>query len=164
MTTATQAYLHSLSERLTADGCSVIQEDWSGVPVLIGRRSDFRLQWMATKLHQFTIAADVSRVTAESIESFTAHAMEYVKQGVMRGGQSGVAVFPAMISTEVEPGSGEWAAQRQRTHFACMGRPVVVDTARGTVSCFRGNATLGLVYSGHLRRKLDLYFPPPTVG
>jgi hypothetical protein len=47
-------------------------------------------------------------------------------------------------------------------HFACLGRPVVVDTTRRTVSCFRGNSALGRLYSGHLRRKLDAYFPPST--
>ncbi|MFI6761436.1 levansucrase [Micromonospora sp. NPDC050417] len=162
MTSAPQAYLQSLSERLTADGCSVSRQDWNGFPVVVGRRSDFRIQWMATKLHLVTVAADVSRISAESIESFTTNAMEYAKRDVLRGMQSGVAVFPTLISDEVEPAASQWAAQRQRIGFAAMGRPVVVDTARGTTSCFRGTTALGLIYSSHIRRKLGLYFPPET--
>ncbi|WP_329103897.1 levansucrase [Micromonospora sp. NBC_01699] len=164
MTTAPQAYLHSLSERLTADGCSVTREDWGGMPVLVGRRSDFRLQWLATKLHLITIAADVSSVDAGSIAAFTSHAMEYAKRGVTRGAQVGVAAFPTLISDRVDPSASQWAGRRQRNQFACMGRPVVVDTARGTATAFRGTSPLGLVYSAHLRRKLGLYFPPTPLG
>lgn len=160
MATAPQAYLQSLSERLAADGCKVTRADWGGFPVLIGHRADFRLQWVATRLHLLTVAADVSHVSAESIAAFTANAMRYAKRDVLLGMQSGVAVFPTLISDEVDPAAAGWAAQRQRNQFACMGRPVVVDTARATVSCFRRTSALGLVYSGHLRRKLDRYFPP----
>jgi hypothetical protein len=161
MTTLTsESYVRAVAGRLTADGCAVHHEDWNGTPVLIGRRADFRIRWMVTKLHLVTIVAAVPAITREGIEAFTGHAMDYAKQGVMLGMQSGVAVFPALVGTDVDPAASAWAAEKQRVHFACMGRPVVVDLVRSTVSCYRATPALGFVYAGHLRKKLDLYFPP----
>jgi hypothetical protein len=156
---AGEAYLQALAHRLTADGCSVTQENWNGGIVLIGRRADFRVQWMATKLHLFTVATVVPAISTAGMQAFTTNTMNYVTRDILLGVQSGAAVFPTMISPNVEVGADAWAAEKQRNQFACMGRPVVVDTTRGAVSCFRGTAMLGWIYSSHLRRKLNTYFP-----
>jgi hypothetical protein len=160
------AYVEATAARLASDGCQVGTEDWSGTQVLIGYRSDFRLRWMATKLHLFTIVAPATAVAAGAIEAFTNSTMDYAlgRKGAMRGLQSGVAVLPCLVSPSVEPGELAWARKQQRIRFACMARPVVVDTSTGEVGCFRGSATLGRIYAGHLRRKLDLYFPPVNAG
>lgn len=156
------SYIDATEARLKADGCEVSTDNWSGTPVLIGYRSDFRLQWIATKLHLFTIVAAVPSVTAASLEAFTTATMDYAlaRKGQLRGLQSGVAVLPCMVSTNVEPAAIAWAQEKQRLRFACMARPVVVDPTRGVIGCFRGNSALGRVYSGHLRGKLNLYFSP----
>lgn len=60
---AVKAYIEATAARLTADGCDVHTEDWHGTAVLVGHRSDFRVQWMATKLHLLTIVAPASDVT-----------------------------------------------------------------------------------------------------
>jgi hypothetical protein len=86
------------------------------------------------------------------------------RKGQLRGFQSGVAVLPCLVSGWVAPSEIDWAASTQRLRFACFARPVVVDTSRGVVGYFRGNTAVGRVYSAHLRRKLDAYFPPPGPG
>lgn len=161
---AVKAYIEATAARLTADGCDVHTEDWHGTAVLVGHRSDFRVQWMATKLHLLTIVAPASDVTPDDLESFTNAAFEYAeaRKGQMRGLQSGVAVFPSLVGTHVDPAAMAWAQKKQLARFASMARPVVVDVTAGTVGCFRRTAALGFVYSGHLRRKLDLYFPAPV--
>ena len=53
------AYIDGVAARLAADGCETRGEDWGGTPVLVGYRSDFRLRWIATTLHLFTIVAPV---------------------------------------------------------------------------------------------------------
>lgn len=165
-TTATdsvQAYIDATGRRLQADGCEVTTEDWGGVPVLVGYRADFKLRWMATKLHLFTIAAPASMITCDAVEAFTTSALDYAldRKGQLRGMQSGVAVFPALVGTQIEPQALTWAQQKQRVRFAALARPVVVDASTGAAACFRGTAALGFVYSAHLRRKLDVYFPAP---
>ncbi|MFY1670248.1 levansucrase [Plantactinospora sp. WMMB334] len=160
-TDSVRAYLDATAQRLQVDGCEVRTEDWNGLPVLVGYRADFRLQWMATKLHLFTVAAPAPSVTANAIEEFTASALDYVvaRKGQLRGMQSGVAVLPALVSTQVEPEAATWAQRGQMVRFAAMARPVVVDAGTGAVACFRGHAALGLLYSAHFRRKLAAYFP-----
>ncbi|MEH1164524.1 levansucrase [Micromonospora sp. CPCC 205539] len=163
-TTATepvQAYLTATMERLRADGCEVKVEDWGGVPVLIGHRGDFKLRWMATKLHLFTIAAPTTLVTAGALESFSKTAMEYVlaRKGQLRGLQNGVAVFPALVGTQIEPAASAWAAEKQRVQFAALARPVAVDATTGTAAAFRGSAALGIIFAAHLKSKLNAYFP-----
>ncbi|MFF5052628.1 levansucrase [Micromonospora sp. NPDC000663] len=163
-TTATepvQAYLTATGERLRADGCEVRIEDWGGTPVLIGYRGDFKMRWMATKLHLFTIAAPATRVTAASLETFSTSAMDYVlaRKGQLRGFQNGVAVFPALVGTEIEPAAAAWAQEKQRLRFAALSRPVTVDARTGAAAAFRGNPGLGFIYAAHLRKKLNAYFP-----
>ncbi|WP_433118894.1 levansucrase [Micromonospora sp. CA-246542] len=156
-----QAYLTATGERLRADGCEVRTEDWGGTPVLIGYRGDFRMRWMATKLHLFTIAAPTMRVTADVLEAFSTSAMDYVlaRKGQLRGFQNGVAVLPALVGLEVEPAAAAWAQEKQRLKFAALARPVAVDARTGAAAAFRGSPALGFIYAAHLRGKLDAYFP-----
>ncbi|MDQ7904990.1 levansucrase [Phytohabitans sp. ZYX-F-186] len=158
---AVDAYIQATAARLAADGCEVSTEDWHGTPVLVGYRADFRLRWMATKLHLLTVVAPAATVTQAGLEAFTNTAFDYAqaRKGQLRGLQSGVAVFPALVGTHADPAALAWAAQRQLVRFGSVARPVAVDVTTGAVGCFRRTAALGFVYSGHLRRKLELYFP-----
>lgn len=158
---AVDAYIQATGARLAADGCEVRTEDWHGIPVLVGYRADFRLRWMATKLHLLTVVAPASAVTQHDLEAFTSTAFDYAqaRKGQLRGLQSGVAVLPALVGTHIDPAAAGWAGQKQLVRFGSVARPVAVDVTTGAVACFRGTAALGFVYSGHLRRKLDLYFP-----
>jgi hypothetical protein len=158
---AAQAYLASVESRLAADGCVTRWEDWAGVPVLVGRRADFRLRWMATKLHLFTVAAVVPEITVSAISGFTEQVMKYAKDtkgGLPVGLQNGVGAFPVLVSDRVDPAAVRWAEEQQRIKFACMTRPVVVDSARQYVGMYRGKPALGRVYASHFIEKGTRYF------
>ncbi|MEU7610898.1 levansucrase [Micromonospora sp. NPDC049204] len=154
-------YLTAAGERLRSDRCEVWTENWGGVPVLIGHRGDFRMRWMATKLHLFTVAAPATLVTADALQRFTATAMDYVlaRKGQLRGLQTGVAVFPALVGVQVDPAASAWAQGGQQVKFAAVARPVAVEVGSGTASAYRGNPVLGFIYAAHLRNKLNTYFP-----
>lgn len=156
-----EEYVEVVRAGLSADGCDPRWETWDR-PVLVGRRADFSLRWAATRLHLFTIAAEFPEVTLATVQRFTEWAQEYArdhKGGLPRGFQTGVAVFPALVSGRVDRAALEHAAHSQRVRWACLARPTVVDTATGTVAAYRGNPMVGLLYAGHLRRKSQLYFP-----
>ncbi|MCW7946546.1 levansucrase [Streptomyces hygroscopicus] len=158
---ASAAYLAALQSRLTADGCSTRWEDWGGTQVLVGRRSDFRMRWMATNLHLFTVAAAVPVITAGTIESFTDSVLKYArdtKSGLPVGLQTGVGAFPVLVGESVEPAAVHWAEAQQRTRFACMARPVVVDSTHQYVGMYRGKPALGRVYASHFIEKGTRYF------
>jgi hypothetical protein len=158
---ASGAYLSALEGRLKADGCTTQWEDWGGTAVLVGRRSDFRMSWMATNLHLFTVAAAVPEITVQAIVNFTDSVLKYAKDtkgGLPVGMQTGVAAFPVLVSGNVEPGAVHWAEAQQRNKFACMARPVVVDSTHQYVGMYRGKPAIGRVYASHLIEKGTRYF------
>lgn len=158
---ASGAYLATLEGRLTADGCTTRWEDWAGTAVLVGRRSDFRMRWMATNLHLFTVAAAVPEITVQAIEQFTDRVLKYAKDtkgGLPVGLQTGVGAFPVLVSGSVEPAAVQWAQAQQRNKFACMARPVVVDSSQQYVGMYLGRPTLGRIYASHFIAKGTRYF------
>jgi hypothetical protein len=159
--TSPQQYLDSLATRLADDGCQPRWEEWTGGRVLIGRRADFRIQWMTTRLHLFTIAAAFPEVSVTNVEDFTRSAQRYSidhKAGLPVGLQTGIAIFPCLVSEHVNPDALAWAQARQVLQFGVMARPVVIDVARDVIGVFRRTEWKGGIYSPHLRRKISLYF------
>jgi len=104
-TAAVAAYLDTVGGGLVGDGCQVHEEQWYGSRTIIGYRSDFKLAWMATKLHLFTIVGSVPFVATHVLSDFCAMATEYAVQrrGGMRGFQSGVAVLACLVTPAAEP-------------------------------------------------------------
>ncbi|MPY36168.1 levansucrase [Streptomyces adustus] len=155
------AYLAFVERQLTADGCTTRWEDWAGVSVLVGRRAEFRMRWMATRLHLFTVAAAVPEITVPVVSDFTDHVMRYAKDtkgGLPVGMQTGIGAFPLLVSDRVDPAAVQWAEAQQRVRFACMTRPVVVDSSRRYVGMYRGKPVLGRVYASYFNEKGALYF------
>ncbi|MFE2533364.1 levansucrase [Streptomyces sp. NPDC059371] len=154
-------YLTFVERQLTADGCATRWEDWAGVPVLVGRRAEFRMRWMGTKLHLFTVAAVVPEITVQAISGFTDQVMKYAKDtkgGLPVGFQNGIGAFPLLVSDRVDPAAVQWAEAQQRVKFACMTRPVVVDSSRQYVGMYRGKPVLGRVYASYFNEKSSRYF------
>ncbi|MER5381443.1 levansucrase [Streptomyces sp. NPDC006465] len=154
-------YLAFVERQLTEDGCATRWEDWAGVPVLVGRRAEFRMRWMATKLHLFTVAAAVPEITVPALSGFTDQVMRYAKDtkgGLPVGMQNGIGAFPLLVSDRVDPAAVQWAEAQQRVKFACMTRPVVVDSSRQYVGMYRGKPVLGRVYASYFNEKGSRYF------
>ncbi|GGX76486.1 levansucrase [Streptomyces fructofermentans] len=158
---AAGTYLAFVEQRMAADGCGTQWDNWGGAPVLVGRRAEFRLRWMATKLHLFTVAAAVPEITVPVISAFTDQVVQYAKNtkgGLPVGLQNGVGAFPLLVSDRVDPAAVHWAESQQRVKFACMTRPVVVDSSRQYVGMFRGKPLLGRVYASYFNEKAARYF------
>jgi len=116
---------------------------------------------VATRLHLFTIAAAVPEVTVPALQGFTRAAQQYAKEhkgGLPAGLQTGIALFPCLVSERVDPAALTWAETTSINDFALMTRPVAVDVARGAVGAFRRTPFVGSIYAPYLRRKLTLYF------
>jgi hypothetical protein len=91
---------------------------------VVGYQSKFRLRWLATKLHLFTIVACAPAVTAELLQRITAESFSYANnmKGTFRGLQSGFAVVPAVVSEHVLPDARQLVERRpahlgQHSHF-----------------------------------------------
>ena len=98
-------YIHQLHARFQADGCDPRWEA-TPTPLLSGRGSDFKIQWMATKPHLVTIAATIQEITTQALEQFADFMITTAterKKRFARGIQTGIALFPALISERVDP-------------------------------------------------------------
>jgi hypothetical protein len=159
-------YMGLAEQRLTADGCTVTHERWGERQVMVGHRSDFTVRWMATTLHLITAVVTQPWVSPTDIESFTETALDtaIARKGDWRGFQIGIAVLPCLVGQAADPQAVSWAQSQQRLRFAVIGRPVVVDVRSDVVGAYLGAPLLGRVYAGHLRTKINQYFPRPSEG
>ncbi|MFD3538659.1 levansucrase [Streptomyces sp. NPDC058662] len=156
------AYLSALSDRLAADGCSTAWTEWEGTPVLVGRRSDMRAMWFGTRVHLFTVAAELPEAGARELADFTGWAMSYAKRnkgGLPVGYGSVISVFRVLAAATVHPDGKAWArADARLLELSVAARPVVVDTRSGEASLYRGKPMHGRMFVKHILAKADAYF------
>ena len=104
---------------------------------LVGRRSQFRWAWMATRLHTFIVATPFPAGTATraTLDSFLNDATEFSianKTGLPRGLQTGTAVLVVAVTEHAIPEAVEWAAKPHGRRFAMCGRPMAHEiSSRG---------------------------------
>lgn len=158
-------YVDGTGRRMLADGCEVHHDVVGPFQVLVGRRKDFLPQALS-RLHLVTVAAAVPHVGAAEVTGFARDVSVYAKQrtGALRGMQSGIGAFSVLVSHEVSPDAVAVANRKAALEFAVRVQPVVVDLGRGVLHTFTGTQLVGIVLNGHLRRKRELYLPPPGRG
>jgi hypothetical protein len=134
----------------------------AGRQAVIGRRAQFRLRWLATRLHTFVLVAVFkSDATAEHLDRFMDEASQYattVKGGLPRGLQTGtcavaVAVLPSAVGVE------GWASKPHGRRFAALTYPVTVDLANGRVDQ-PGRMLIGAVYVPYLKELVREHVEP----
>lgn len=153
-------YVEAVRNRLVADGCEVRHERIGPVPALVGYRADFLPQLMS-RLHVLTVVASVERADGQVVRDLARQAGQYGKdrKGALRGLQSGVAVFAVLVSNDVTADAVAAAEEAPRVQFAVRVQPVLVNLGAGVVHTCRRRQIWGFMMNGHLRRKLDHYFP-----
>ncbi|MEU9730565.1 hypothetical protein [Streptomyces sp. NPDC048002] len=142
----------------------MVFEVWDGLPVLVGSRADRKAGWFGTRTKLFVHAAAVPSVDAELLARFTAHALAHAKslRGGIPGARNVVTALPALISTDVHPSAVRFAARdAQMLDTSVVGRPVVVQVGPGVrrTTLYRGQVPWGGLFTRHVLRKADLYFP-----
>ena len=159
--TETRQYLDDLSSNLQAAGYQVEMHAIGGMPALTGYRSDFKLQWMASKLHTFVTVRSVPVVTADALEAFAKDSLEYTKvaKGAMRGAQSGVAAIAVLVGESVDPAAAQYARTQLVRNFAAFAWPVAVDLSTGERSSHQGRPTIGAIFTGWMRKQIAATVP-----
>jgi hypothetical protein len=158
-------YVDEAARRMAADGSAVSQVVLPLGPAVVGYQSRFRLRWMASKLHVFTVVVPVSRATAETLRGATEQSINYAKQtkGRLRGFQSGVATLPILVAAQATPDALAAAESRPPKDWAALTLPAIVDLTSGRIHSFRGRLLWGALYAAWLRERLDaLPSPRPT--
>jgi hypothetical protein len=139
-------------------GYEVASDTLDGLPVVVGRRSDFRLRWMAVRLHTFVVVArfrtDHVAAGAPVLDRFLDASCAYAtshKGGLPRGLQTGTAAVAVAVVDGGDDGARSWADHPHGRRFAAMAYPVAVEAATGRVT-HPGRMVVGAVFNGHLRR------------
>ncbi len=158
------AYLHAAHQRMAAGGYQAGPVQLRGGTALIGYRSDFRLRWMATKLHLFVAVLPVAAVTPDYLRAFAEDVLGHAKatKGGARGLQSGVGAVAALVSDRVEDAAIGYAQRELVRGFAAFAWPAVVDLGRGQVFSQTGRPKIGAVYNGWMREQIAVTLPPPA--
>ncbi len=151
---ATQ-WMDGAAARLQADGSTVSGVQLPGGQAMLGYQSKFKVQWMATKLHLFTLLFPVPVVTAAALEGFAKDCLQYAvnQKGDLRGLQVGVASIPVLVGDRVEPDAVEYAQHELVRKFGAFAWPAAVDAGTGTTYSHQGAVYLGGVYSGWMRKR-----------
>lgn len=156
-------YLHLVASRLSAGGAVVNVGQIGGLHTVLGYRSQFRLTWMATRLHLITaVAAAPGPLTAEGLRYFTDAALDYAKsqKGQWRGFQSGVGVIAALVGHQVAPDAAAYANGQLVRKFAAFAWPAAVDLTSRQVYSHTGRVAIGGIYAGYMREQTALALPP----
>ena len=159
--TETRQYVDDISSSLRTAGYEVGMHAIGGMPALTGYRSDFKLQWMASRLHTFVTVRSVPVVTVGELEAFAQASLEYTKaaKGAMRGVQSGVAAIAVLVGESVEEDAAQYARKQLVRNFAAFAWPVTVDLSTGERSSHRGRPTIGAIFTGWMRKQIATALP-----
>ena len=145
----------ALTQRLTQGGYEAENVTIEGRDSLVGRRSDFRWMWFATRLHTFVVVFHIRDLSEDLAEELTSAAQKYAiehKGGLPRGLQTGTAAVVVFLSDPSWPSVASWFNQSPtQRRFAALRFPVLVELGSGALTYYRGRMTLGWVYAGHLR-------------
>jgi hypothetical protein len=157
-------YLEETRARLRRDGNEVAEVEFPDGPVVVGTQSKFRLRWLATKLHLFTVVACEPNATAELLARLTDDSLIYAvgMKGSFQGLGSGVGVIPALVSEHVLPDARQLAERRPAKHFAAFALPIVIDLSGDATYSYAGQIWGSMAYLPWARKRIAATLPPPT--
>ncbi len=157
-------FLFQMAERLRADGAAVGTGQLAGGPALVGLKSQFRLRWMATKLHLFTVAVAVPVATGPLLKQFSQDAMEFANQqkGSLRGLQVAVAAIPILVTPVVDPSGAAYARTELIRKIGAFAWPTIFDVTTAVAHRHQGTVLIGGIYNGWMRQQTSLALGVPN--
>jgi hypothetical protein len=156
-------YILTVRQRLEASGASVTTAQLPRGLALVGHRSQFRLRWMATKLHLVTVVVPTASASGAGLEAFAHHALDYAnaQKGAFRGLQVGVVAVPVLVAERADPSAVQVANDKLVRAFAKFAWPTLVDLSRGQVFSHQGRVAIGGIYAGWIRQQIAATLPDP---
>jgi hypothetical protein len=158
-------YLQETRARLRRDGNEVADVQFTGGPVVVATQSEFRLRWLATKLHLFTVVACAPAATADLLTKLTDDSLSYANgmRGSFKGLGVELGVIPAVVAEHVLPDARQLAERRPAKHFSAFTLPVVIDLSAGASYSYAGQMWGSVAYLPWVRKRISVTLPPPTV-
>ncbi len=126
-----------------------------GKEVLVGRRSDFKWSWLASRLHTFVVAFEENELTTQRAEELTAAAQQFAidhKGGLPRGLQTGTATLATFLSPSPAPEAIDWFKHQPHHRYAALRLPILADLNTRKLAWFSDPMTRGYIYQQHLHQ------------
>jgi hypothetical protein len=155
--------LQRLNQALTAGGFETGSAEIAEHVALVGRRSDFRWRWFATRVHTFVVAFTIADLREEIADELTAAAQQYSidnKGGLPRGLQTGTATIAVFVTDQADAELRDWFKAKPRPRFAALRFPVLVELQQPSPTYFQEQMALGRVYLEHVRHIVDDVIAP----
>jgi len=156
-------YLQLVHDRFQQGKFQLRQDTVDNVDVTVATMQEFKLSWMATKVHFFGICGVLGEVTRIDIERFSAEAFNFAHRnytGIGRGLQSGFASISALITTNATPEAKNWVAHFSKKHFSSFEIPVLVDLSTLELVYCRKKPLWGRIYYGRFHDFIERYYRP----
>jgi hypothetical protein len=144
-----------IGQSTTRAGFATSDQVFLGMRVLVARTSQFRLRWMATKLHTFVVASAFPPGTAtpDQLDDFMHAMMEYGranKGGLPASSRTSIAAITVAVTESADRSAHAWTAERRGSQHAVQPFPVLVDVATGEVT-HMARPLLGSFFYGYLK-------------
>lgn len=127
----------------------------AGEDVLIGRRSDFRWGWFASRLHTFVVMFTDDGLTPQRAEELTAAAQQFAikhKGGLPRGIQNGTVTLATFLCSSPSTELARWFETEPLHRYAALRLPLLADLDARKLIWFSGRMARGYVYQRHLHQ------------
>ena len=90
---------------------------------------------LAVKMHHYFLVTRDDNATGADMDAYTKACVEWALhnyQGLPRGLQKGVGVYPVLLQAQARPDVVAYVKQKPAAHWAAFALPTVVDLASGT--------------------------------
>jgi hypothetical protein len=153
MTRDTPRAADALAAALAGAGFQTDRATIGAQQVLVARRSEFRWEWIATRLHTFVVVFALDGLAADRAEELTSHAQEYAiqhKGGLPRGLQNGTVTIPVFLCRQTDEETERWFGTEPKHRYAAMCFPVLAEPDAAEPRYFNGRWTRGGVYASYV--------------
>ena len=120
---------------------------------LVGRRAEFRWEWVASRMHTFVVVFSVGGLGPKQAQALSTEAQDYAikhKGGLPRGLQTGTATIAVIIPDEAGEDSARWFRKEPTHRYAALLFPVLARPGSGELTYFTGRWSRGYVYRDYL--------------
>lgn len=143
----------TLADALTNGGFKTWRTDVGEQPALVARRSEFRWEWMGSRMHTFVVAFTVGQLGPKRAQTLSNEAQNYAikhKGGLPRGLQTGTATIAVVIPDQADEDSVRWFRQEPKQRFAALLLPVLARPGSEPLVYFTGRWSRGYLYRDYL--------------
>lgn len=153
--------INSIKENFQQNGIFYSEDSILEQTTAIAYEKKFRWTWAATQLNTFIFVSDFGdeEVTVRLIEKYIHHAVEYSKKhysGWPKGIQSGTAIIPILISTQISAEAIEYCQKlKSGRRWKVFTVPTMIDGRTNQFIQFTKNPLWGMIYYPHLQRLIN---------